>query len=58
MHMGTLKLSWEMEAGQLTGRWVEREERVEYSIVLIETGAAREHTMDELSDQFVSLRKA
>ena len=50
--MGRLKLTWNMEAGRLTGRWVEREERPEYSVILIETGAAREHPLGEQASQY------
>jgi hypothetical protein len=45
-----LKLLWEMVRGQLTGRWMEGEERPEYSIVLIETGVAREHPLVAQAD--------
>jgi hypothetical protein len=52
-----LKLTWNTETGQLSGRWAEGEERPEYEVILIEPGAALERLRDDQARQFLLAKR-
>jgi hypothetical protein len=57
--MNALKLKWNLEAGQLTARWIESEEREEYEAFSIDREPpAVAQTMPTLADRFYLLDSA